>query len=476
MAGPLGSLARGLRASGDLRRGACSPLFLAALLAAAAVVASGIAVYVNLQTAVKKVSFVAHTLEVQAELTEVLSLLKDVETGQHGYLLTDRIEYLEPYGTATAHLPDRLDRLEALTAADPAQHERAGELRRLAQAKLAVVGESLRLREAGDAAGAIDVIRTGVGKRVMDEARAVAASMRSEEDRRFTDRGRFVEAAIHRTAAFVAASTGLVLVFVLAVFYTGRTSARRLQQLASELEVRVAKRTRELSEANADLEEFSYTIAHDLRAPVRNMHSLAEALAEDFAEELPAEGTEYTKRIVAAADRMDALIQDLLGYARLSREAIQPQPVDLDAAVGVVLAQMKPDIEERRAEITVDRPLGRVRAHRTTLEQAITNLIGNALKFVERGKAPVVHVRAEERGDRVRLWVEDRGIGVAPEHAERIFRVFERLHAPEAYPGTGVGLAIVRKGTERMGGTSGVESEPGRGSRFWIELPRLEAA
>ena len=105
-----------------------------------------------------------------------------------------------------------------------------------------------------------------------------------------------------------------------------------------------------------------------------------------------------------------------------------------------------------------------------------TNLLGNAAKFVEHGSAPKIHVRSEQRGGRLRLWVEDNGLGVAPEHAERIFRVFERLHAQEAYPGTGVGLAIVRRGVERMGGSCGVEPGPGKGSQFWIELPMKEAA
>ncbi|WP_148597526.1 PAS domain S-box protein [Aquisphaera giovannonii] len=244
-----------------------------------------------------------------------------------------------------------------------------------------------------------------------------------------------------------------------------------VHRLNLELEERVESRTRELSEANAELEAFSYTIAHDLRAPVRNMHSLAEALDEDFGEGLPDEGRDYTGRIVAAALRMDALIQDLLSYARLSREAVRLQPVDLDEAVADVGRQMRPDLAERGAEVAVAGPLGRVVAQRTMLDQALTNLVGNAIKFVEPGRRPAVRIRSEARGGMLRLWVEDNGIGVGPEHRERIFRVFERLHGQEAYPGTGIGLAIVRKAIERMGGASGVESGPGAGSRFWIELP-----
>ena len=118
------------------------------------------------------------------------------------------------------------------------------------------------------------------------------------------------------------------------------------------------------------------------------------------------------------------------------------------------------------------KPLPTVAAHPATLGQVVANLIANALKFAAPGVSPMIDIWAEQRDANVRLWVEDNGIGIEPEYQERIFQVFERLHGVESYPGTGIGLAIVRKGVERMGGTAGVESVPGQGSRFWVTLPR----
>jgi PAS domain S-box-containing protein len=228
---------------------------------------------------------------------------------------------------------------------------------------------------------------------------------------------------------------------------------------------------RALQETNAELDAFAYTISHDLRAPLRALQGFAQALREDYADRLDETGKEYAGRLVAAAHRMDGLIQDLLAYSRLSRTDIQLRPVNLDTVLTDVQTQLQTIIQERRAQITVEQPLPTVLGHAPTLAHVLANLVTNALKFVEKGVSPHVAIRADSNNGRVRVWVEDNGIGIAPEHQERIFRVFERLHGIEAYPGTGVGLAIVRKGVERMGGRSGVESEVGKGSRFWIELP-----
>ncbi|HKW92327.1 MAG TPA: cache domain-containing protein [Methylomirabilota bacterium] len=249
----------------------------------------------------------------------------------------------------------------------------------------------------------------------------------------------------------------------------------RVKRQAVELEQRVQERTRELEAANQELDAFSYSISHDLRAPLRAMQGFTEALLEDYGDRLDPTGQDYAERIVAASHRMEGLIQDLLAYSRLSRTEVRLDPVNVETVVDEVCGQLATELTDRGATITVDRPLGRVMAHRTVFGQVLANLLTNAVKFVAPDTLPRVRIWTERRGDWVRLGVEDNGIGIIAEHRERIFRAFERLHGVEQYPGTGIGLAIVQRGIARLGGQVGVESTLGQGSRFWVELKSAEA-
>jgi PAS domain S-box-containing protein len=250
------------------------------------------------------------------------------------------------------------------------------------------------------------------------------------------------------------------------------------RKMASEqirgLNAALARQVAELAAVNRELDAFSYSISHDLRAPLRAMQGFADALLEDYGTALDATGHDYAQRIVAASRQMDALIQDLLAYSRLVRAEIKLDRVSLETVVDEACAALELEVKERGGEIEVARPLDRVLAHRAVLGQIVTNLLSNAIKFTRADTPPRVRVRSERGPGRVRLWVEDNGIGIAPEHRERIFRAFERLHGAQQYPGTGIGLAIVQKGATRLGGAAGVDSDPGVGSRFWVELGEAE--
>jgi signal transduction histidine kinase len=225
-----------------------------------------------------------------------------------------------------------------------------------------------------------------------------------------------------------------------------------------------------LREANAELTAFAHTVAHDLRAPLRNVYGFASALLEDEAPRLSEDGKFYLQRMGNAAARMDQLITDLLEYSRLARAEIRLEPVAGDRVVSQVLADLGDEIARANADVQVAKPLPLMMAHRSTLVQVLVNLVGNALKFMPAGVLPRITISAARAGEWVEVVVADNGIGIAAEHQGRVFEVFERLHGQERYPGTGIGLAIVRKGVERMGGTVRLESRVGAGSRFIIRL------
>jgi signal transduction histidine kinase len=183
------------------------------------------------------------------------------------------------------------------------------------------------------------------------------------------------------------------------------------------------------------------------------------------------EGQAKLQRVLEAGDRMDGLIGSLLNYAKISRAEISIERLDLGSIVREALDLLKTEIDHREADVRIAEPLGCVMGHRTSLAQAVMNVVSNAIKFVRPGTAPVVTIRSEARSGRRRLWVEDNGIGIDVADRERIFRPFERLHGQKDYAGHGIGLAIVQRAAERQGGSVGVDSEVGKGSRFWIELP-----
>lgn len=243
-----------------------------------------------------------------------------------------------------------------------------------------------------------------------------------------------------------------------------------LLQLNESLEIRVRERTAELEEVNASLKEFAYSVSHDLRAPLRSIQGFAQVLQEDYTNELDATGIDYLQRIQSATKQLDRLIQDLLQYSQISRAKLQLEPVNLSAVIAEALSQLNAELRQTNAQVTVVEPLPVVWGNHSVLLQVMVNLVLNAIKFIDANIEPQVRIWAETQPKFVRLWVQDNGIGIPPEKHKQIFRVFERLHGEETYPGTGVGLAIVRKAVERMGGKVGVESQVDRGSRFWVDL------
>lgn len=254
--------------------------------------------------------------------------------------------------------------------------------------------------------------------------------------------------------------------------FDGVTIDITASKLAEErLEKTVSERTVELKQTIGELEAFSYSVSHDLRAPLRAMQGYSEELLQEASDSLSPTHRTYLERINRAALRLDRLTQEVLTYSRLSREEISLHRVDLAKLLEEIIEQY-PHIKS--SEINVQSPLLAVIANEAFLTQAVSNLLTNAVKFVQPGARPKISVRTELIGTEVRLWVEDRGIGIEPQHRERIFQIFGRVHPESKYEGTGIGLSIVKKAVERMNGRVGFTSEPREGSQFWIDLPHAQ--
>ncbi|MDB5048837.1 MAG: cheBR, two-component system, chemotaxis family, CheB/CheR fusion protein [Fibrobacteres bacterium] len=240
---------------------------------------------------------------------------------------------------------------------------------------------------------------------------------------------------------------------------------------SSGFEEAVRERTAQLQASNEEMEVFSYSVSHDLRSPLRAIRGYAEALLEDFGDQADEGAKDYIRKIIQSGSRMDRLILDVLTYSRTALAEVHIHRIDLDSLINDVIRQ-HPDLESPGITLTVESPLLPVMGHESSLAQCLSNLLLNAVKFVPAGKAPSIRVRTEPVGNDVRLWIEDNGIGIDREHHERIFGMFEKLNVGDTYAGTGIGLAIVKKSIERMGGKVGIESELNQGSRFWLQLPK----
>lgn len=235
---------------------------------------------------------------------------------------------------------------------------------------------------------------------------------------------------------------------------------------------------RELWRSNEELEQFAYVASHDLRQPLRVVGSYVSLLEEELAGGLDGEAVEYMGFVRDGVRRMDRLITDLLAYSRVGRVS-SDEPFRVADAVQAALTDLQVEIEDADARLIVDDNLPTIHGDRGEMERLFLNLIGNAVKYRRPDQPPHVAVECEDLGGEWLFRVRDNGIGIAPEHAERVFGIFQRLHARDEYEGTGVGLAIVKKIVERHGGIIRVESQEGPGTVLaftWPKAPRLAEA
>jgi PAS domain S-box-containing protein len=247
-------------------------------------------------------------------------------------------------------------------------------------------------------------------------------------------------------------------------------ATNEISRHAAHLEQVVTERTGQLRETISELEGFSYSVSHDMRAPLRAMQSYGQYLVDEYGSKLDEKGANYLQQIMRSAVRLDRLIQDVLSYTRIIHSSVPMEPVDLDRLVRDIV-ETYPNGQPIKPQISIQGTLPKVIGNEALLTQCISNLLNNGAKFVSPGTTPRLKISAEVRKEAmIRVWFKDNGIGIAPENHERIFRLLERIHPATEYEGTGIGLTIVRKAMARMGAQVGFDSELGKGSNFWIQL------
>lgn len=251
-----------------------------------------------------------------------------------------------------------------------------------------------------------------------------------------------------------------------------------LRALNESLEQRIAEHTAplqaanaELSQINQELESFTATISHDLKAPLRVIEGYSQLLLRFHAQRLDDDGKQCLNSIRTATTQMNQLIDDLLAYTHIERKVLEYAEINLESIIEEILAVHADQIETRGVTVEQDIRCPVMRGDEIGITLALRNLIDNALKFTAHVPQPRLAIGTETVGDTVRLWVKDNGIGFDMRHHDRIFAIFQRLHPQDAYPGSGVGLAIVQKAIERMGGRVWAESSPGAGATFYLEIP-----
>jgi len=421
-------------------------------------------------------------------LNGILQGMTDAETGERGYILTGEEFYLKPYAQGLKEVQEGTEELRKLTSDNLIQQRSLDALESLMQERLMELQERIEVRRAAGLEAGATAVREGVGREYMEKIRVAIAGMKREEDRLLVLRTAELEASSRQTEVALVVGDSLGLLFLAAaglVIYDEMRQRGRaeeeIRKLNEGLERKVAERTAELAEraldlerSNRDLQQFAYVASHDLQEPLRTVASFTQLLAKRYSDKLDDKAREFIGFAVDGSKRMQTLINDLLSFSRVGTQGKALGAVNSDAVLDAVLKGLKRSIEESGAMITRDQ-LPTVLADEVQLTQLLQNLVGNAIKFQGAG-VPRIHIGAERNGSEWKISVRDNGIGISPEHHERIFVIFQRLHNKTQYPGTGIGLAICKKIAERHGGRIWVEPTAGGGSTFRFTIADGENA
>jgi signal transduction histidine kinase len=435
--------------------------------------------------------WVEHTWQVINQVERIMGSAKDAETGARGFLITNDPNYLAPYTRGTGELTGELDAFGRLTHDNPVQVRQLAAMRAILAERIALLQQGLALKQSGENDSLHALILSGTGKSQMDHLRALADSMEAEEHRLLALRIAEERSAARRARATLFLSSGLDLLLIILMFrYFSRERSLRLEteetarnlaiarieverkaeevhQLNVTLEERVRQRTAELEATNRELEAFSYSVSHDLRAPLRTIDGFSLALEEDYTDAVDGTGRDYIKRVRTGVQRMGQLIDSLLQLSRITRAEITREPVDMSALGESVVANLRDEFPDRQLDILVD-PSMNVDADPKLLRVALENLLGNAVKFTAKVDHSAIHFGFDQ--NQQAFFVQDNGAGFDMYYKDKLFNAFNRLHGDKDFKGSGIGLATVARVIRRHHGTIWADAQVNRGATFYFTL------
>jgi signal transduction histidine kinase len=440
----------------------------------------------------------ARSRQIRIAANGLLSSVLEAESGQRGFLLTEEPRYLEFHDGALSRMKIGLGRLRELVGGDPAAVAAVDRLQGLVATKFGEMARTIDLSAAGRSNEALAIIRSDLGKNVMDEIRGVLNGLGGDAEARVERRLGDLNAAARMLVWITVAGGALIAVFAGAALWTvarytdDLVEARhQVEALNTDLEQRVTERTADLARANDEIQRFAYIVSHDLRAPLVNVmgftseleigaaalkryieaeqpdDALAEAARAAASEDLP----EAVRFIRASTGKMDRLISAILKLSREGRRELRPERIDLGRVLGAAAASVQHQLDKAGARIEIADGMPVIRSDRLALEQVFGNLIDNAVKYLSPGRPGLIRISAEDRRRRVEITVSDNGRGIDPKDHERIFELFRRSGEHDR-PGEGIGLAHVRALVRRLGGDVTVQSRLGEGASFKIDLPK----
>lgn len=426
---------------------------------------------------------VRHTYEVIGTLQNVLSSVKDVETGSRGYVITNDTLFLQPYRLGMRQLPEHTSRLRHLNSENRIQVQNQVQLEKLIQAKLDAVSARIATKLTNERNLAV----AKEGKRRMDLIRQHVAMMTSTEQTLMEMRNKQAERSFRNTILIIFAVSLLTLLTLVISYRLLEQELVRRQQNEDQLrdyEVKLKAQIRQLEASNEELERFAFVASHDLQEPLRKIQSFSNLITDRYGNLFDADSTMFMGKIANSAARMSKLIKDLLNFSRISNYQEHFKPVSLNDIVRRILDDQELRIKGLNVQVEMGN-LPLVPAVASQMDHLFNNLISNALKFTRPGVQPLLRIQAKSVDGSayeglmtdelyVQVTVEDNGIGFDEKYRDHIFKVFQRLHGKSVFEGTGIGLAICKRVVLYHNGYITAYSQLNEGSTFVVVLPERQ--